>query len=220
MRPLRDRYLNGRSRGVLRVEVVCHGSWQVAPGRVQEGRGRFGALLTEEQGGRRAESTGQRTGPAAVRAESRADACGRLVVGTAQLPGNQLPDGWSDGEVWEAAPHDRIAGKAAIVALAAVALVCASTLWAHYRFVPVRIDACPLSTTGEVALLPDEMPYALPGSPGRIMVSSAMLASLLTAEQQALLAHERAYLSCRHHRLPLAAQLAGYAHPLLRPLRV
>ncbi|GAA1325095.1 hypothetical protein GCM10009647_061330 [Streptomyces sanglieri] len=77
-----------------------------------------------------------------------------------------------------------------------------------------------MSTTGEAALLPDEMPYALPGSPGRIMVSSAMLASPTTAEQQALLAHERAHLACRQHRLLLAAQLAGYANPLLRPLRV
>ncbi|MGW6204425.1 M56 family metallopeptidase [Streptomyces sp. NPDC055089] len=145
-----------------------------------------------------------------------------VVVGTAQLPGNPLPDGWSDEEVREAVPHDRIAGKAAMVALAAVALVCASALWGHYRFrARAHRTLAPLSTRGEVVLLPDDVPYAyaLPGSPGRIMVSSAMLTCLTTKEQQALLAHERAHLAGRHHRLLLAARLAGCANPLLRPLR-
>lgn len=145
-----------------------------------------------------------------------------VVVGTAQLPGNPLPDGWSDDEVRDAVPHDRIAGKTAIIALTAVALACASTLRGHYRFRSrAHRTLARLSLTGTVAVLPDEVPYAyaLPGSPGRIMVSSAMLACLTTAEQQALLAHERAHLAGRHHRLLLAAQLAGCANPLLRPLR-
>ncbi|MYR58039.1 M56 family peptidase, partial [Streptomyces sp. SID625] len=43
-----------------------------------------------------------------------------MVVGTAQLPGNPLPDGWSDPEVRAAVPHDGIVGRAAIPALAAV----------------------------------------------------------------------------------------------------
>ncbi|MFJ7495808.1 M56 family metallopeptidase [Streptomyces sp. NPDC097727] len=145
-----------------------------------------------------------------------------VVVGTAQLPGNPLPDGWSDDEVREAVPHDRIAGKTSIVALAVVAMACASTVRRHYRFRSRAHRAlAELPTTSEVAVLPDRVPYAyaLPGSPGRIMVSSAMLACLTTAEQRALLAHERAHLAGRHHRLLLAAQLAGCANPLLRPLR-
>ncbi|MFJ7198971.1 MULTISPECIES: M56 family metallopeptidase [unclassified Streptomyces] len=145
-----------------------------------------------------------------------------VVVGTAQLPGNPLPDGWSDDEVREAVPHDRIAGKASIVALAAVAVVCAATVRRHCRFRSRAHRAlAELPTTSEVAVLPDSVPYAyaLPGSPGRIMVTSAMLDCLTTAEQGALLAHERAHLAGRHHRLLLAAQLAGCANPLLRPLR-
>ncbi|MER5279198.1 M56 family metallopeptidase [Streptomyces sp. NPDC002809] len=145
-----------------------------------------------------------------------------VVVGTAQLPGNPLPDGWSDDEVREAVPHDRIAGKASIVVLALVAMACASTVLRHYRF---RFRAhralAELPTESDVAVLPDSVPYAyaLPGSPGRIMVTSAMLDCLTTAEQRALLAHERAHLAGRHHRLLLAARLAGCANPLLRPLR-
>lgn len=145
-----------------------------------------------------------------------------VVVGTAQLPGNPLPDGWSDDEVRKAVPHDRFAGKTAIAALTAVAVACASTVWRHYRFRSrAHRTLAGLSTTGQVAVLPDGVPYAyaLPGSPGRIMVSSAMLDSLTAAEQRALLAHERAHLAGRHHRLLLAVQLAGCANPLLRPLR-
>lgn len=40
-----------------------------------------------------------------------------MVVGTAQLPGNPLPDGWADPEVRAAVPHDEVAGRAAIPAL-------------------------------------------------------------------------------------------------------
>ena len=47
-----------------------------------------------------------------------------MVVGTAQLPGNPLPDGWSDPEVREAVPYDEVAGKVAIPALIAVLVAC------------------------------------------------------------------------------------------------
>ncbi|MEU6353671.1 hypothetical protein ABZ896_30815, partial [Streptomyces sp. NPDC047072] len=56
-----------------------------------------------------------------------------MVVGTAQLPGNPLPDGWSDPEVREAVPYDEVAGTAAIPALLAVAAVCGRALWRHAR---------------------------------------------------------------------------------------
>ncbi|MEU5475151.1 M56 family peptidase, partial [Streptomyces lydicus] len=42
-----------------------------------------------------------------------------MVVGTAQLPGNPLPDGWSDPEVRAAVPYAEIAGAAAIPLLVA-----------------------------------------------------------------------------------------------------
>ncbi|MFE4053745.1 M56 family peptidase, partial [Streptomyces sp. YIM B13518] len=47
-----------------------------------------------------------------------------MVVGTAQLPGNPLPDGWSDPEVRAAVPFDEVVGKAAIPALCAVLVAC------------------------------------------------------------------------------------------------
>lgn len=145
-----------------------------------------------------------------------------VVVGTAQLPGNPLPDGWSDKEVREAVPHDAFAGKASILALVAVTTACGLTVHRHYRFrARAHRTLAGLPGGDDLAVLPDDVPYAyaLPGSPGRVMVSTAMLASLEPAERRALLAHERAHLEGRHHRLLLATRLAGCVNPLLRPLR-
>ncbi|MEN8655845.1 M56 family metallopeptidase [Streptomyces sp. 21So2-11] len=154
--------------------------------------------------------------------------CLLVIVGTAQLPGNPLPDGWSDPEVRAAVPYNEVAGEAAIVVLAVVATACALTIRRHYRFrARAHRTLAGLPSTSEVAILPDETPYAyaLPASRGaaarggRIMVSTGMLASLDEDERDALLAHEHAHLTGRHHRLLLATQLAGCANPLLCPLR-
>ncbi|MEU0338168.1 M56 family metallopeptidase [Streptomyces bobili] len=145
-----------------------------------------------------------------------------MVVGTAQLPGNPLPDGWSDPEVREAVPYDEIAGKAAIPALLAVAVVCGRTLLRH-GLVRRRAHRALVGLPGtEVAVLPDPAPYAyaLPGGAagGRIVVTTALLAGLRPAERRALFAHERAHLAARHHRFLLVVQLAARANPFLRPL--
>ncbi|MVO88629.1 M48 family metalloprotease [Streptomyces sp. p1417] len=91
-----------------------------------------------------------------------------MVVGTAQLPGNPLPDGWSDPQVREAVPYEEIAGKAAIPVLLVVAAGCWRTLARHRR---VRRQAHRalegLPGTG-VVVLEDTVPYAyaLPGGRG------------------------------------------------------
>ncbi|MBK3568134.1 M56 family metallopeptidase [Streptomyces sp. MBT62] len=145
-----------------------------------------------------------------------------MVVGTAQLPGNPLPDGWSDPEVRESVPQDEIAGQAAIPLLLGVVAGCGRTLWRHFR-VRRRAHA---ALTGlrdtPVAVLPDTEPYAyaLPAGPrDRIVVSTAMLDRLDTQERRALFAHERAHLAARHHRHLLITQLAAQANPFLLPLR-
>ncbi|MGW2635841.1 M56 family metallopeptidase [Streptomyces sp. NPDC001348] len=61
--------------------------------------------------------------------------------------------------------------------------------------------------------------FAIPGRPGRILVTSAMLGALRPAERRVLLAHERAHLAHRHGFLVTAASLAAAANPLLRPIR-
>ncbi|MFH8769644.1 M56 family metallopeptidase [Streptomyces sp. NPDC017958] len=144
-----------------------------------------------------------------------------MVVGTAQLPGNPLPDGWSEPEVRAAVPYDEVAGRVAIPALAVVATVCARTLWRHHRVARRAHRALAALPGPTVAVLPDSVPYAyaLPGGPGRIVVTTALLDGLAPAERRALFAHERAHLAARHHRHLLAARLAARANPFLRPLR-
>ncbi|MEU6553880.1 M56 family metallopeptidase [Streptomyces sp. NPDC046915] len=144
-----------------------------------------------------------------------------MVVGTAQLPGNPLPDGWADPEVRAAVPHDEIAGRAAIPALALVAAACGHTLARHRRVTRRARRALAGAPGTTVAVLPDTAPYAyaLPGTPGRVVVTSGLLDGLAPAERRALFAHERAHLAARHHRHLLAVHLAARANPFLWPLR-
>ncbi|MFJ4187497.1 M56 family metallopeptidase [Kitasatospora sp. NPDC089509] len=57
------------------------------------------------------------------------------------------------------------------------------------------------------------------GEPGRIVVTSGMLRALSGPERSALLAHERAHLTGRHHVFLALAEHAADLHPALRPLR-
>lgn len=104
-------------------------------------------------------------------------------------------------------------------------LICAVTLtvtaWRRVRvLVDTRRDCRDLPAAGDLAVLEDPVPtaFALPGTPGRIVVSSGMLQALTPDERRALLAHERAHLHRRHHLFLLVLQLAAAINPLLRPL--
>ncbi|MBO2453229.1 M56 family metallopeptidase [Actinomadura barringtoniae] len=72
-----------------------------------------------------------------------------------------------------------------------------------------------------VAIVEDDQvdAYALPGRPGRVVVSTGMLELLTPIEQGALLAHERSHLSARHHLFRGVTAVAVAANPLLWPLR-
>ncbi|WP_314613054.1 M56 family metallopeptidase [Streptomyces stackebrandtii] len=144
-----------------------------------------------------------------------------MVVGTAQLPGNPLPDGWSDPEVREAVPYDEIAGRVAIPTLILVLASCARAAWRHHRVRHRAGRALEGLPATSVVVLPDANPYAyaLPGRKDRVVVTTAMLATLTGPERRALFAHERVHLDARHHRFLLTVQLAARANPFLRPLR-
>ncbi|MFD3992772.1 M56 family metallopeptidase [Streptomyces sp. NPDC058583] len=92
-----------------------------------------------------------------------------MIVGTAQLPGNPLPDSWSDPDVRAALPYDEIAGRVAIPALLAVLVSCGAAAWRQVRVrrrVVAALGGLPPTT---VAVLPDRTPYAyaVPGGPVR-----------------------------------------------------
>ncbi len=73
---------------------------------------------------------------------------------------------------------------------------------------------------GGVVVVSDARPhaFAVAGLPGRVVVSTGMLAVLDEPGQRALVAHERSHLHRRHHLSLIAVQLAAAADPLLRPL--
>lgn len=148
-----------------------------------------------------------------------------VVVGTAQLPGNPLPDGWSDPEVRAALPYEERTGPVAIGVLAVVLVACGGTLLRHVRTrVRATLALPPSAGPGGLAVVPSPDPYAyaLPGTrgrEGRIVVSTALLDCLDDRERQALVAHERAHLEGGHHRHLLVTQLAARANPFLLPLR-
>ncbi|MFC9327477.1 M56 family metallopeptidase [Kitasatospora sp. NPDC057015] len=144
------------------------------------------------------------------------------VVGTAQIPGNPLPDTWSAPQVRDAVPFHEAVGFGSIALLCLLAVACGGFLGRHLRVrARLRHALAAVPHDRDVAVLPDVAPYAyaLPGRPGRVVASSAMAAGLAPAEFRALLAHERAHLTHRHHRILTATRLASRANPFLRPLQ-
>jgi Zn-dependent protease with chaperone function len=116
------------------------------------------------------------------------------------------------------------------VASVVAALGCLAVLWSHgatlWRQVRAAVSArahCARigGEPGRLVVLDADRPdaYALSAGHGRIVVTRSLLRRLSADERRALLAHERAHLTCRHHRYRLAAVLAASICPLLRPVR-
>ena len=70
---------------------------------------------------------------------------------------------------------------------------------------------------GELAVTADDDVYAfaVPGRPGRILVSSGLLRVATPAQRRVVLAHERAHLQQGHHLRRAVVELAAAANPLL-----
>ncbi|MEU6862146.1 M56 family metallopeptidase [Streptomyces sp. NPDC046876] len=125
-------------------------------------------------------------------------------------------------------PHAAVPPGAPAVAGACVALallvVCTSLLvrgLLRHRAQLLRARRLAARAGSELLVLPDEAPdaYALPGRPGRIVVTAGMLRALSPGEREALLAHERSHLRGRHHRHTAVMTLAALCHPALGALR-
>ncbi|MFD7606249.1 M56 family metallopeptidase [Streptomyces mirabilis] len=99
-------------------------------------------------------------------------------------------------------------------------LTAARMLWRRGRSIASAIwDAACMPTPNGLVIVEDEAPdaYALPGLPGRVVVSTGMLRTLDKAEHDILLAHERAHLAAHHYLFVALAGLGAAANPLLRP---
>ncbi|MEW1751555.1 M56 family metallopeptidase [Streptomyces angustmyceticus] len=91
----------------------------------------------------------------------------------------------------------------------------------HTELRTARLATGAHPASGDLCVLPDSAPdaYALPGRPGRVVVTAGMVRALPPDEREALFAHERAHLAGRHHLFLLTVALAAVCHPLLRSLR-
>ncbi|MDT7713294.1 MAG: hypothetical protein QOG46_2028, partial [Pseudonocardiales bacterium] len=80
---------------------------------------------------------------------------------------------------------------------------------------------CSACGSGELAVVSIDAPhaFAVPGRPGRILVTRGLLSALDGDERRVVLAHERAHLLGRHHWLRAATEVCAAVNPLLIPVR-
>jgi Zn-dependent protease with chaperone function len=125
---------------------------------------------------------------------------------------------WSQAALRQADP---VATPVAVIALVVIAALAVRFLVAAVRRLVALRDAyrlaAALPAVGELAVIdhPDRQAYAVPGRPGRIVVSRGLLRGLDAPQRRAVLAHERAHLTHRHHLHHAVAQVAAAANPLL-----
>jgi Zn-dependent protease with chaperone function len=114
-----------------------------------------------------------------------------------------------------------LAGMAAALLLTAAAVAVAVVIRGRARALAESYRRAASMPPGEsVIVVPGGAieAYALPGSPGRIVVSGRLLDELDDRGRAALLAHEQAHLAGRHHLFTTVAHLAAAANPLLLPI--
>lgn len=143
------------------------------------------------------------------------------VAGAVRLPPAALAGGWSLATVRAGDPISKIEAALAGVLLAAALVAGVRMLWRRVRaLAAATLEAACLPGPNRLVAVQDTVPdaYALPGLPGRVVVSTGMLDALDDADREAMLAHERAHLTCHHYAFVAATRLAATCNPLLRPV--
>ncbi len=110
-----------------------------------------------------------------------------------------------------------VAWGAVLVGAAGFAVLIGRLVGEARRWLPVyRPGAC----AGVMVVVDDQAPaaVAVPGWPGRIVVSSGMLRALSVDERRVLLAHEQCHLQRAHWAYRFGVRLAAAVCPLARPL--
>jgi beta-lactamase regulating signal transducer with metallopeptidase domain len=81
-----------------------------------------------------------------------------------------------------------------------------------------RLSTC---KRDDVLVVDDQLAaaFAVPGRGGCVVLTTALLSELTSAERRALLAHERAHLMHHHHLYTQAVELSACLNPLLSPWR-
>jgi hypothetical protein len=143
-----------------------------------------------------------------------------------QIPALAALGDWSAAELRR---DDPASSTLALIACLLLVAALAAAARAAFRRARSLIDAARtarrLPAVGpieRVVVIEDPCPdaFALPGVPGRIVVSTGMIDALSARERAALFAHEQAHLTCSHHLFVALAYLAAATNPLLRPVAV
>lgn len=131
-----------------------------------------------------------------------------VVAGLVRLPLAALVGDWSPATVRAGDSVSKIEAAAAGALLVAAVLAGVRMLWRRMRaLAAAAFEAACLPGPGQLVVVDDTVPdaYALPGLPGRVVVSTGMLDALNDADRKAMLAHERAHLACHHYAFVAAA---------------
>jgi Zn-dependent protease with chaperone function len=136
--------------------------------------------------------------------------CTSLVADEALERGVQLQD-----------PVPKLIGVTAVVLLIYGAVRVARVLRVRRATTRELRAVCRSCGTGELAVVALDAPhaFAVPGRPGRILVTRGLLSVLNGDERRVVLAHERAHLRCRHHWLRAATEVCAAVNPVLIPVR-
>lgn len=128
---------------------------------------------------------------------------------------------WSDAVL---AQHDPVSTPVAVATLVLLAILLGAAVRASIARARATATGFRLAREiggGELAVLDTAAcsAFAVPGRPGRIVVTTAVLRRLEGGQRRALLAHERAHLRQHHHLFQSVTAVAAALNPLLRPLR-
>jgi len=142
-------------------------------------------------------------------------------TGLAQIPEVAQEGHWSVSALRAEDPVSfAVAAVSALVLAAGIVLLGVAAVRQVRHVLWARQECARVPGDTELAVLDDDAPqaFALPGAPGRIVVSRGMLRRLGDQEREALLAHERAHLRGRHYLFQAVWRLTAAVNPLLRPL--
>jgi Zn-dependent protease with chaperone function len=143
-----------------------------------------------------------------------------VASAAAQVPAVAALRGYSPSVVHRAGPTSAVIGAVAAIVLTAAALTVTITFRRRARALAESYRRSASLHDGAVVVVPGSAveAYAMPGSPGRIVVSGRLLEALDEPGRAALLAHERAHLAGRHHLFTSVARMAAAANPVLLPV--
>ncbi|MBV9011621.1 MAG: M56 family metallopeptidase [Pseudonocardiales bacterium] len=118
-------------------------------------------------------------------------------------------------------PVPKLIGVTAVLLLILGAARVARVLRARRATTRELQAVCSSCGNGELAVVALDAPhaFAVPGHPGRILVTRGLLSVLDGDERRVVLAHERAHLRSRHHWLRAATEICAAVNPLLIPVR-